>query len=97
MQRDPRAFLWDVREAALAIHGFITGMDVDGYTASERGARLIARAAGLCKRPFKRVGRRLAVAGVVYRGQVLQFNKALQMQRATCMNLTGRPVPSEKA
>ena len=27
MQRDPRAFLWDVREAALAIQSFTTGMD----------------------------------------------------------------------
>ena len=27
MQRDPRAFLWDVREAALAIQAFTTGMD----------------------------------------------------------------------
>ena len=26
MQRDPRAFLWDVRESALAIQGFTAGM-----------------------------------------------------------------------
>ncbi|MDB5891597.1 MAG: hypothetical protein JWP47_2428 [Polaromonas sp.] len=35
MQRDPRAFLWDVREAALAIEGFIAGMDADTYAASD--------------------------------------------------------------
>jgi uncharacterized protein with HEPN domain len=35
MQRDPRAFLWDVRESALAIQGFIAGMDADGYAASD--------------------------------------------------------------
>jgi hypothetical protein len=26
MQRDPRAFLWDVRDAALAIQSFTTGI-----------------------------------------------------------------------
>lgn len=31
MQRDPRAFLWGVREAALAIQTFTTGMDVNAY------------------------------------------------------------------
>jgi uncharacterized protein with HEPN domain len=28
MQRDPRAFLWDVREAAFSIQTFTYGMDV---------------------------------------------------------------------
>jgi uncharacterized protein with HEPN domain len=31
MQRDPRAFLWDVREAALAIQTFTTGLDVIAF------------------------------------------------------------------
>ena len=31
MQRDPRAFLWDVRESALAIKSFTSGMDVAAY------------------------------------------------------------------
>lgn len=31
MQRDPRAFLWDVRESALAIQAFTQGMDAAGY------------------------------------------------------------------
>ena len=31
MQHDPRAFLWDVREAALAIQTFTTGLDVVAY------------------------------------------------------------------
>lgn len=35
MRRDPRAFLWDVRESALAIQKFIAGMDVDAFTASD--------------------------------------------------------------
>jgi hypothetical protein len=32
MQRDPRAWLWDVREAAQAIEAFVTGLEADGLT-----------------------------------------------------------------
>ena len=35
MPRDPRAFLWDVRESALAIQGFIAGMDAHAYAAND--------------------------------------------------------------
>ena len=35
MQRDPRAFLWDARESALAIQGFTAGMDAVDYSASD--------------------------------------------------------------
>lgn len=35
MQRDPRAFLWDVREAALSIQTFTTGLDVTAYQNNE--------------------------------------------------------------
>ena len=31
MQRDPRAFLWDVRESALAIQSFVAGMNMAAY------------------------------------------------------------------
>ena len=31
MQRDPRAFLWDVREAAQAIQSFTAGLDASAY------------------------------------------------------------------
>jgi uncharacterized protein with HEPN domain len=31
MARDPRAYLWDVREAALAIQSFTAGMDAEGF------------------------------------------------------------------
>jgi uncharacterized protein with HEPN domain len=34
MQRDPRAFLWDVREAAQAIQSFVSGMVVADYVES---------------------------------------------------------------
>ena len=35
MQRDPRAFLWDVRESALAIQTFTTGLDKTDYENNE--------------------------------------------------------------
>lgn len=35
MQRDPRAFLWDVREAAQAIQSFTVGLDVKNYVGNE--------------------------------------------------------------
>ncbi len=35
MQRDSRAWLWDVREAAQAIELFVAGMDDTAYTKSE--------------------------------------------------------------
>lgn len=35
MQRDPRAFLWDAREAALAIQSFTLGIDSAAYADSE--------------------------------------------------------------
>jgi len=35
MQRDPRAFLWDVREAAQAIQSFTSGLDVKAYVGNE--------------------------------------------------------------
>lgn len=31
MQRDPRAWLWDVCEAAQAIHSFVVGYNADSY------------------------------------------------------------------
>ncbi len=34
MQRDPRAFLWDAREAALAIQSFTAGLDAAAYANS---------------------------------------------------------------
>ena len=34
MQRDPRACLWDVRQAAAAITEFTAGIDAAGYRAS---------------------------------------------------------------
>ena len=43
MQRDPRAFLWDVRDAALAIQGFVAGMDAAAYEANEMAQAAVER------------------------------------------------------
>ena len=43
MQRDPRAFLWDVREAALAIPSFTTGMDAAAYAANPMAQAAVER------------------------------------------------------
>ncbi len=43
MQRDPRAFLWDVREAALAIQSFTTGLDVDSYQSNAMAQAAVER------------------------------------------------------
>lgn len=43
MQRDPRAFLWDVREAALAIQSFTTGMDSAAYAANPMAQAAVER------------------------------------------------------
>jgi uncharacterized protein with HEPN domain len=34
MERDPRVYLWDIREATAEISGFIEGLDRAGYDAS---------------------------------------------------------------
>lgn len=43
MQRDPRAFLWDVRESALAIQSFTAGMDVAAYAANPMAQAAVER------------------------------------------------------
>lgn len=43
MQRDPRAFLWDVREAALAIQSFTAGMSVEAYANNEMAQAAVER------------------------------------------------------
>lgn len=35
MHRDPRAFLWDVREAAQAIQSFTAALDANAYVNNE--------------------------------------------------------------
>lgn len=53
MRRDARAYLWDVRESADAIFGFLAGLDLAGYastpmvySAVERKFEIIGEALG---------------------------------------------------
>ena len=43
MQRDPRAFLWDVRDSALAIQSFTVGMDVTAYEGNAMAQAAVER------------------------------------------------------
>ena len=43
MQRDPRAFLWDVRESAISIESFVVGMDASAYAANEMAQAAVER------------------------------------------------------
>jgi uncharacterized protein with HEPN domain len=43
MQRDPRAFLWDARESALAIQGFIADMDAAAYATNAMAQAAVER------------------------------------------------------
>lgn len=43
MQRDPRAFLWDVRDAATAIADFTAGLDVQAYVANAMAQAAVER------------------------------------------------------
>ncbi|MGV2481585.1 UNVERIFIED_CONTAM: DUF86 domain-containing protein, partial [Salmonella enterica subsp. enterica serovar Weltevreden] len=43
MQRDPRAYLWDVREAAMAIASFTHGLDAAAYSANAMAQAAVER------------------------------------------------------
>ena len=43
MQRDPRAYLWDAREAALAIQTFTAGMDAATYATNAMAQSAVER------------------------------------------------------
>ena len=43
MQRDPRAFLWDVRESTLAIQQFTAGMDAAAYAGNAMAQAAVER------------------------------------------------------
>lgn len=43
MQRDPRAFLWDVRDAALAIQSFTADLDVSAFESNAMAQAAVER------------------------------------------------------
>ena len=52
MQHDPRAYLWDARESALAIQSFVADLDINSYSLN-----LMAQAA--TERKFEVIGEAL--------------------------------------
>ncbi len=43
MQRDPRAFLWDVRDSALAIQSFLADLDLPSYSQNPMAQAAVER------------------------------------------------------
>lgn len=43
MQRDPRAFLWDVRESAMQIQDFVSGMNASTYAVNPMAQAAVER------------------------------------------------------
>lgn len=72
MQRDPRAFLWDVREAALAVQTFTAGLDLTAYAANEM-------AQSAAERKFEIIGEAL--------NQLAKLDPALAARIPVCRKL----------
>ena len=101
MSRDPRAYLWDVREAADAIEDFVTGLDAESYAATrlvhsavERKFEIIGEALG----QLAKVAPALA-ARVPHLAQIIAFRNLLihgyaTVQHATVWNIVRDALPS---
>jgi uncharacterized protein with HEPN domain len=90
MPRDPRAYLWAVREAVADIQGCVAGLDLSAYVASalvhsavERKFEIIGEAlnelAKLDPMPAARIPRLPAVAA--FRNQVIHGYAAIAHER----------------
>jgi uncharacterized protein with HEPN domain len=77
MQRDPRAFLWDIRESALAIQSFVAELNSDTYASNS-----MAQAA--CERKFEIVGEALSQLSKkliqIWQQEFLNFHKLLRFR-----------------
>jgi uncharacterized protein with HEPN domain len=101
MQRDPRAFLWDVREAALAIQSFVAGMDLAAYAGN-------AMAQAAVERKFEVIGEALnqlakfdaaAAARIPDLSQIVAFRNQLihgyaTVNVSTVWNIAQNALPS---
>ena len=80
MERDPRAYLWDIREAAVAIEGFIADAPFDAYLESammryavERGFEIIGEAMSQLSRLDPALAARVGDPGpiIAFRNQLI--------------------------
>ncbi len=100
MQRDARAYLWDVREAALAIEQFVENMDASAYAANplvhsavERKFEIIGEALG----QLAKMDTALAVR-VPHLPQIVAFRNQLihgyaKVKHATVWNVIQTDIP----
>ena len=100
MQRDPRAFLWDVREAALAIQSFTAGMDAAAYTANEMAQAAVERKFEIIGEALKQLSKLDAALAarvpdlpqiVAFRNQLIHGYAAVNI--STVWNVTQNALP----
>ena len=100
MQRDKRAFLWDVREAALAIGSFLSGLDHQAYihndmvqAAVERKFEVIGEALGQLSKMDEALGNRIPNLPqiVAFRNQLIHGYAAVNP--STVWNIAGDSLP----
>ena len=100
MQRDPRAFLWDVRESALAIQQFTAGMDATAYAgnamaqaAVERKFEIIGEALGQLAKADASMAARIPDLPqiVVFRNQLIHGYATVNV--GTVWNITQNALP----
>jgi uncharacterized protein with HEPN domain len=75
MQHDPRAFLWDVRDSALAIQSFVADLNSSTYA-------LNSMAQAACERKFEIIGEALNQLSKVDLLQI-QFTKVSEIFHLT--------------
>ena len=101
MQRDPRAFLWDVRESALAIQGFVAGMTADNYAANdlvqagvERKFEIIGEALNQLAKADKAIAERIPELPqiVAFRNQLIHGYATVQAR--TVWNVAQTSLPA---
>jgi uncharacterized protein with HEPN domain len=101
MQRDPRAFLWDVREAALAIQSFTTGMDAAAYAANPMAQAAVERKFEIIGEALNQLSKLDAAAAaripdlaqiVAFRNQLIHGYAAVNV--STVWNITQTALPA---
>jgi uncharacterized protein with HEPN domain len=88
MQRDPRAFLWDAREAARAIGTFIAGLDEAAYVDNELVQAAVERKFGVIGEALNQLAKldSSLAARIPDLPQIVAFRNQLTtaMPRSTC-------------
>lgn len=100
MQRDPRAFLWDAREAALAIQSFTADVDAAAYAgnplvqaAVERKFEVIGEALNQLSKQDAALAARIPDLALIvaFRNQLI--HGYAKVQPATVWNIAQRALP----